>query len=110
MTIDELAELIHRRYYMKPCVILGDTSFMLIQEKVKALTACSDVNPNERQDFFCFAGAKVYSNMTPGTEGFFIGEEVDIEALLTDIKQGWLRRNCIEVTSPNGSHQFILKP
>lgn len=109
MTIDELAELIHRNHYKKPCVILGDTSFMLMLEKVKArmtyhepATVC--------QEFFRLCGAKVYSNMTPGTEGFFIGEEVDVEALLTDIKQGWLRRNCIEVTSPNGSHQFVLKP
>jgi len=110
MTIDELMQLIHQSYYKKPCVILGDTDFMLIWNKVKSSMTYTEATPNQRQDFFYFAGAKVYSNQTIGTEGYFIGEERQIEMLLNYFREGWLRNNCVEITSPNGSHQFVMKP
>ena len=108
MTTNELTELIHKSFCKKPCVILGDTSFVELMNDIEPQVRYS-IDPSKKEPFIRFMGAKVYTNATPGTRGYLIGEEETIEAIVADNNEAWLRRNCIQVTSPNGSQSYVLK-
>jgi hypothetical protein len=91
MSIDELSILLFESYCKKACAILGDDDFVGVMAQVREQVFIMDPHVI-REKFFRIRDHKVYSNEIPGTRGFWIGEESDIELLLHSLKVGEFHR------------------
>jgi hypothetical protein len=109
MTFEYLQEQIFTSFCKNPCALLGYDSYNdVVRDAQKSGVFVFDDTMTAQP--MRVGGCLVYSNELPGTRGFWIGEQEEMEVIRRYIKSGYFHENTIEVIGPGASTSRVWKP